>query len=160
MDVIEFRSSYNYDRLDASKSSGLACFDVTRTKQAHKEECDINTIVRRFGITGQLPTNVRMPSYGDYDMVSDYHSAMNAVAESREAFEAMPAHVRARFQNDPGAFLDFCSDAGNRAEAIKLGLVPSLPSVPIVPVKPPEAVSVAVPAVPGGAATPSTQSIT
>lgn len=117
------RSAYNYDRDAASDASGLACVDESRAKQSFAEECDINTIVRRFGLSGELPTGVRMPTYADFTGIFDFHSAMNAIAQAGEAFDSMPAHVRARFDNDPAKFVDFCSQEENRAEAIKLGLV-------------------------------------
>lgn len=123
MNPVFVRAPYNYDVDKASDESGLKCEDESLAKQQFAEECDINTIVRRFRITGELPSNVRMPTYGDFTEVTDFHSAMNAVAAARESFEAMPAEVRARFNNDPGAFVDFCSDDKNRAEAEKLGLV-------------------------------------
>lgn len=108
---------------DRSNESGLKCSDPSRAKQSFKDECDINTIVRRFGITGQLPVGVRMPTYGDFTEVQDFQGAMNAIAQAREAFDQMPAHVRKRFDNDPQRFVEFCSDEGNREEAVKLGLV-------------------------------------
>lgn len=117
------RSPYNYDVDAVSNETGLKCEDASLAVQDQRDEVDINTIVRRFGLTGKLPEDVRMPSYGDFVGVSDYHSAMNAVALANEAFDAMPAEVRARFENDPGAFVDFCSDPKNLAEAGKLGLV-------------------------------------
>jgi len=117
------RTPYNYDRRKASVESGLHCTDGSRTIQDHKEECDINTIVRRFGITGQLPTGVRAPQYGDFESVSDYHTALNSIASSNEAFDAMPAAVRDRFHNDPGEFVSFCLDENNRDEMQKLGLL-------------------------------------
>lgn len=117
------RSPYNYDVDQASDESGLKCGDVSLAVQDQRDEVDINTIVRRFGLTGQLPDNVSAPTYGDFTGVHDYHSAMNAVAKANEAFEEMPAEVRARFQNDPAAFVAFCSDDKNREEAVKLGLV-------------------------------------
>lgn len=117
------RSGFNYDRDAASVESGLECVGDGRTKQSFKEEVDINTIIRRFGISGHLPVGVRMPTYGDYTDVTDYHSALNAIALAAEAFDAMPAEVRTRFHNNPAEFVDFCSDVDNRAEAIKLGLV-------------------------------------
>ena len=70
-------------------------------------------------------TNVRMPEYGDFTGVFDFHSAMNAVAMANESFEAMPADVRARFHNDPQEFVSFCMDDKNMDEARKLGLVPA-----------------------------------
>lgn len=119
------RSAYNYDMSAASVDAGLLCEDVSLAKQSFAEESDINTIVRRFRISGELPVNVRMPTYGDFTGVSDFHSAMNAVALAHEAFDAMPAEIRSRFHNDPQEFVAFCSDDSNMDEARKLGLVPA-----------------------------------
>lgn len=123
VEVPFLRSAYNYDRNKASDESGLTCEGESLTKQSFKAECDINEIVRRFGLTGELPIGVRAPTYGDFADVFDYHSAMNAIARAGEAFDAMPAEVRARFHNDPGEFLEFVNNDGNRDEAVKLGLV-------------------------------------
>lgn len=119
------RSAYNYDAVAASDEAGLKCEDVSLAKQAFAEEADINTIVRRFKLDGELPIGIRMPTYGDFTEVGDFHSAMNAVALANEAFDAMPAAIRARFHNDPAEFVEFCSDNDNRAEAEKMGLVPA-----------------------------------
>lgn len=118
------RSAYNYDRDKASVESGLACEPEGGAKQEFKDECDINVLLRRFNVTGQLPSGVRMPTFGDFEVVNDFHSAANAIAEARESFDVMPAEVRRRFNNDPADFVAFCSDSSNREEAVKLGLVP------------------------------------
>lgn len=123
MEKVFVRSAYNYDRDKESELSGLSCGDPSRAQQQFAEECDINTIVRRFGLTGQMPVGLRVPSYSDFEGVFDFHSAMNAVNTARESFYSMPAHVRARFHNDPQDFLEFCHDEANRDEAVKLGLV-------------------------------------
>lgn len=117
------RTPYNYDMSAAGDESALHCTDESMAKQSFAEECDINTIVRRFGITGELPTNIRMPTYGDFTGVHDFKTAMDAIATANESFDALPAEVRARFNNDPAAFVDFCSDTRNRDEAKKLGLI-------------------------------------
>lgn len=118
------RSAYNYDTNAASVASGLECRDPTLAQQHFREETDINTIVKRFKLTGALPENVRMPVYEDFTGVFDFHSAMNAMRIAQEAFDKMPAEVRSRFANDPGAFVDFTANRDNLAEARKLGLVP------------------------------------
>jgi len=123
MSKVFLRTPYNYDVMEASNVSALTCLDASLAQQHAKDDADINTIVKRFGLTGELPTGVRMPQYGDFTAASDYHSAMNAVIAANKSFDAMPAHIRARFNNDAGAFVDFCADAKNRDEAIKLGLV-------------------------------------
>lgn len=117
------RTAYNYDMNEAGDESGLECLDKTLTKQSFADEVDINTIVERFHITGELPTNVRMPTYQDFTGIFDFHSAMNAIAQANEAFDKMPAAVRARFHNDPAEFVEFCSKDENHKEAAKMGLL-------------------------------------
>ncbi len=123
MKIPFLRTPYNYDRDVASNDSGLECLDPTMAQQQFREECDINTIMERFGRTGELIAPVRMPQYGDFDGVNDYHSAMNAIVEAQTAFESLPAKVRARFSNDPAEFLEFVYNDENRDEAVRLGLV-------------------------------------
>lgn len=117
------RTAYNYDIDEASKETGLACPEETMAQQHFKEECDINTIVERFGITGELPQNVRVPLPDEFIGAMDYQQAMNAIIDGQNAFAQMPANVRARFQNDPQEFLQFVHDPENRAEAERLGII-------------------------------------
>lgn len=125
------RTPYNYDRNQVSDDTGLECKDPSLTKQADAEDADINTIVRKFNITGQLPQNVRMPTYGDFSGIFDFHTAQNVIRQATESFMAMPADVRAEFHNDPQEFLEFCDNPDNRERARKLGLlVPEEPTPP------------------------------
>lgn len=117
------RGAFGYDVDAASDEAGLRCEDETLALHSMAEECDINTIVRRFGLTGELPQGLRMPEYGDFTAVVDYHTAMNAIREAEAVFNQMPAEVRLRFDNNPGHFVDFCADDENYDEAVKLGLV-------------------------------------
>lgn len=121
--MIFLRTPYNYDTMEVSDETGLECLDESLAQQHAKDETDINTIVRRFGLTGELPSGVRAPQYGDFTEATDYHTAMNAVIAANNSFMQLPADVRARFNNDAGAFVDFCSDDKNRDEAKKLGLI-------------------------------------
>jgi phage internal scaffolding protein len=141
------RTPYNYDTDLASDESALTCEDPSLTQQHQKEDADINTIVARFGLTGELPFADKQPRYGDFTAVTDYHSAMNAVASAREDFMSLPAELRARFNNDPAALIDFLASEQNREEAIKLGLV----NPPIT-----DPVSVSTPTENGGGSTVST----
>lgn len=122
------RTPYNYDTMEASDASALECLDPSLAQQHARDECDINTIVKRFGLTGELPNGVRAPQYGDFTAATDYHTAMNAVISAQESFMQLPAEIRTRFNNDAGAFVDFCSDENNRAEAEKLGLIVAKPT--------------------------------
>lgn len=119
---IFLRSPFNYDRDLVSAESGLECLDKTLAQQQFLEDSDINTIVRRFNLTGQLPEGVRAPQYADFEGVFDYQTAMNAIRQAQESFNAMPADVRSRFANDPHRFVAFCSDPANLDEARRLGL--------------------------------------
>lgn len=129
-EIIVLRTPYNYDRNKASDESGLHCPEPTKAQQQFKEETDINTIVERFGLTGQLPTDVRMPISGDFTGLSTYQDALNALNQARASFDTMPATVRARFNNDPAAFVAFCDDENNRDEARRLGLLVPEPAKP------------------------------
>ena len=132
------RSAYNYDMDAASKATGIVFVEPGFTQQQFKEETDINTIVRRFGVTGQLPQAAHLPTYDDFSQVVDYHTAMNAIRTAEDSFLGLPAEVRLRFANNPQLFLDFCSDERNREEAARLGLTSSIPAPPINrPVEPP-----------------------
>lgn len=117
------RAPHNYDVDAASAASGLACDEPTLTQQHFAEEADINTIVRRFKITGELPSAQTVPTFADFEEAVDYHQALNQLRHAEEAFMALPAEVRRRFENDPGRLVAFVSDEANRAEAEGLGLV-------------------------------------
>lgn len=124
MTKLFIRSQFNYNTMDASDEAALRCEDLSLTQQNQKEEADINTIIRRFGLTGHLPENPRMPSYGDYTGIGTYQEALNAVKQADAAFMALPAEMRYRFENNPENLLQFIADDNNREEAERLGLVP------------------------------------
>jgi phage internal scaffolding protein len=124
------RSFFNYDRDAVSVSTGLLCEDESLAVQSAKEESDINTIVRRFGLTGELPNDLKMPQSGDFTDVPDFHSAMNLVRAAQEEFLRVPAEIRARFGNDPAQLMAFVEDDSNRDEARKLGFLADPVPVP------------------------------
>lgn len=124
------RSSFNYDRDVVSNETALECLDESKAIQSAEEESNINTIVRRFGISGELPNQVAMPQSGDFTNIPDFHTAMNLVRQAQEEFVRVPAEIRARFNNDPGRFMDFFEDPANYDEALKLGLVNVRPVPP------------------------------
>lgn len=117
------RTRFNYDTNRASVASSLACSDPTRAQQNSKDECDINTIVRNFGVTGQLPNIDRLPLDADFYDLTDYQSALHALMEADDAFMQLPSDVRRRFQNDPAQFVAFASDESNREELKSMGLL-------------------------------------
>jgi len=100
------------------------CRDETRTHQSFKEECDINTIMRKYE-RGQLIEHVNryQGDYGDYTNVpQDYAACLAQVADAGEMFQTIPAAIRERFGNDPGRFLAFAEDPANAESMVQLGL--------------------------------------
>lgn len=127
------RDPYNYDADSVSVETALVCADPSLAQQSQAEEADINVIVKRFGITGQLPQNVRVPLEGDFSDALDYRQSLDAIRLADSSFSALPASVRARFSNDPGAFVEFCMNSDNLEEMRKMGLAVPAPvvSVPV-----------------------------
>lgn len=135
------RGAFGYDRDAASDQAALDLRGKypTIVQQAFKADSDINNIVRRFGLTGQMPPPREGGQYGDFSEVTDFQTAMNALLEAQENFEQLPATLRDRFQNDPGRFLEFVQNDDNYEEAQRLGLVPPkvIEAPPGVVVEPP-----------------------
>lgn len=125
-----FNTGFNMNQNEISDATGLACDDESLAIQSAEEESNINTIVRRFGLTGELPNNLRMPQSGDFTGLPDFHAAMNLVRQAQEEFVRVPAEIRARFSNDPAKFMAFFEDEANFDEAVKLGLAKPRPVVP------------------------------
>jgi phage internal scaffolding protein len=123
MTKVFIRNPYNYDMDKVSDETGLKCEDPSLTQQHMRDECDINVIVERFGVTGRVPVTPLEPSYGDFSGVGDYHTALNKINATKEQFMTLPAKVRARFDHDPYELVNFLMDEANRSEAIELGLI-------------------------------------
>jgi len=130
------RTLSNIDRAAWSNLHGLACPEPSMAIQSQKEEADINTIVRNFGVTGRLPQSLRLPEYGDFSGIDDYATAIEAVRRAEANFMSIPSNIRAEFNNDPGAFADFCVNPANLPKLREWGLAPN-PSTP-EPSKAPE----------------------
>lgn len=117
--------SWSYDRAAVSDETGLACPEPSKAIQSQAEEADINNIVRAFGVTGQLPQSVRLPSFGDFEGISDYREAVEAVRQAEESFLSIPSNIRNQFDNSPQAFLEFCSNPANLPQLREWGLAPT-----------------------------------
>ena len=139
---IPFRTAYGPKRKVV-----LDNFEPSLTEQAHKEEVDINGIVRRYQRTGTFDHVAKYGGeYGDVAPTT-YHEAMNVLVKADQMFEELPSNLRKRFNNSPPEFLEFVQNADNYDEAKELGLLQpgaerpaSLPAAePPVETPPPEA---------------------
>lgn len=115
------RSAFNYDMDAVSRETGFASDEPTRTQQQFAEECDINTIVRNFGVTGELPNKFRIPLPAEFQDAVDYRDALEVLMKADDAFYQFPAEIRAKFQNDPHALVEFAADPANKEQMKQWG---------------------------------------
>ncbi len=104
------------------------CCDIeeSQTEQSHKDTCDINNIVYRFQKGAVLEhRNEHRGEYG-YATAQTYNEALNVVTKGMSMFEDLPSHIREKFKNDPGQFLEFVQNDKNAKEMVKLGLATSV----------------------------------
>lgn len=121
------------------------------TIQSAKDECDINLILDKAS-KGIMPAfNSSTPTFADVSNVADYQSALHLIQDAQDRFDSLPAAIRDRFANDPAQLLEFVGDPGNKAEAIKLGLIDAPTPAPASAAPSPSATG---DAAPSGAASP------
>lgn len=92
--AIRFQHDYLDGLEELSASSGVRCTaDEDRARQEYAKDADINILLKRFGVN--LP--VRNPEYGEVDFDLDLQGAYRAVADAREGFSKLPAHLREKY---------------------------------------------------------------
>lgn len=101
------------------------------TEQSHKEEVNINNIVRRHGIDLIAKTAMLQSSDYQFDDVTgnDFQEAMQKVAKATQSFQNMPSELRKRFDNSPAKFLDFVQNPDNIDEVVNMGLAKRRPEI-------------------------------
>lgn len=112
------RDQNNYDTDAASLASGLECTDVSKTIQSQRDEADINTIVKRFGLDkmahfGSIPLP---PSIDEFCDVFDFQTAMNIQARAQQSFNMLHPDIRAKYGNDPHQFVGDIDSALNETD--------------------------------------------
>lgn len=112
------------------------------TNQSDAESTDINKIMARYEKTGLITDLItgeaRKPIYGDFTGIGNYYDLRTRLARANELFDALPAAVRNRFDNDPQKLIDFVQDAKTNAnEMHDLGLISEEELLAINPPPPP-----------------------
>lgn len=130
------RTPASYDPDEVSLETGVRCVGEGLTVQAEVVNTDINSLVKRFGISRELPVPAAGPAeFGDFSQVVDFQTAMNQVVLAKESFMSLPPKVRERFRNDPGELWSWLHDAENAdrnlEEAYNLGLIARPPAAPV-----------------------------
>lgn len=126
--MVYLAKAYDDTATVRSEAYSLVCETPSCTHQSFVEECDILNILSSHDALSMIEAAAHRPKqYLDCSIISDYHAALNQVISANDAFNELPSHVRARFKNDPGAFVDFFNDPANLEEAISLGLAAEVP---------------------------------
>lgn len=119
------------------------------TSQQFKDEADVNYLIQRYKATGTFYDALntagrlkRMPQFGDFADIGDFAEQQAKILEVYDLFNALPAEMRARFGNNPAAYVEFVGNPANTKQAIAMGLLAE-PAAPVTPAAP------AAPAAPG-----------
>ena len=116
-EAIEIRKGLRrYEKSQVHTGEGL-------TEQSHKDECDMNYILKEYTKTGYI--RHAKENEGRYDDISvqDFQDAMFKVAEANNLFNALPAGIRKEFGQDPAAFLGFVQNPDNAGRLQELGII-------------------------------------
>ena len=118
------------------------------TEQQHKEEVDINNIVKKHGVDLIAQTQALVQLKFDDNPDNDFSEMMNMMIKAQDSFDSLPSQLRNHFKNDPAAFMDFVRDDKNTEQLIEWGLANAPEDVaPIqVTVVPTEAAETPIPA--------------
>jgi phage internal scaffolding protein len=116
VDGVPFRTAYGQKlRVAIATGDGL-------TEQHHKDETDINKIVRKYNKTGLIDhLNQFEAKYADMTGF-DYQNAQNLIASANSMFEGLPSEIRNKFDNDPAKFMTFVDDPANAEQMVEMGL--------------------------------------
>lgn len=135
-----FKTPYNHDTSSESSRTGYLEEMPSKAQQHQADEADINTIVKRFNVTGQLPQIPLPPRLEDFADIFDFQTAMNTMTAAKNSFNSLPANVRSQFNNDPHAFVSYVDaalEAGDLDQLRKWGMaVPGSAEPGIVPNRP------------------------
>jgi hypothetical protein len=92
-----------------------------RVEQSHKEQVNINNIVKRHGLDMIAKTaQVTQLAYDDVS-TNDFTESMNLIAKGRQTFESLPSAVRKEFNHDPAVYMDYIHNPENKQALIDRG---------------------------------------
>jgi len=129
-----------YDSSQLSLETGISFpLEEDLAVQGDKDDADINVLVARFGIAGEMPPPRPGAAFGDFSEAHDFQSAMDALVGAQNAFYELPARVREEFGNDPARLIQFVQSSrpSDIARAREMGLIPPEPPAPPAPPPPP-----------------------
>jgi len=96
------------------------------TEQNHKNECDINFILKKYARDGVLVHANKNAGFYDDIPSLDYQQAMDIVTKAQQMFQGLDGETRAKFSNSPVQFLKFVEDPMNMPQLQAMGLAPGV----------------------------------
>lgn len=102
-------------------------YDNSIVEQSHKDEVNINNIVKKHGM--ELIAKVAALQKFEFDDVTgnDFQESMNAILKAKETFSQVPSAIRKQFDNDPAKFMDFVYNPDNKDALVEMGLAEKTP---------------------------------
>lgn len=95
---------------------GTVNSEPSRTKQAFKDQTDINRVLDRASKGASLSHLMNhQGSYGDFSDwdANTYEEMLNKISRGNSIFYDLGAEVRSEFGNNPGAFFEFVNNPEN-----------------------------------------------
>lgn len=118
----ESNEKTEYQKLNKRKRVQILFKDESLTQQQYKDEVDINNIIKKYQVTGELPEG-KQGFYADVSNIPDYQTAVQVVKHAEETFNSLPSTIRAVFMNNPGTMIKWLENPENKEKAIEMGLI-------------------------------------
>lgn len=130
------RNYYDFEKEDGIDVRALG--GPSLTKEAPREQTDVNVIMARYFATGIPPeASEALAQYVDLTEFGSMAECMIRTAEIGQAFNDLPSSVRERFANDPRVLVETLAaagyDEGIRKELQAIGLLKPISSPDTAP---------------------------
>ena len=118
---------YKHGGLDCQ--AAIEAGEPVLTEQSHKDEVDINKIIKRHGMDLIRKTAMLQSQDFQFDDVSgnDFQEAMQIITKAQQTFDNMPSALRQQFNNSPAEYLDFVQNPENNDRMVEMGLAQRTP---------------------------------
>ena len=126
---MKFRTQYDLESEQQAEQATMTInTEASLTQQHFTDEVNLNTMVRRMGVTdGAIPAAAFDPRlFGpvvDHGEGYNLKDVLDASRAAGELFQQLPADIKQRFNHDPGYLLDFVLNPANAEESVRLGLL-------------------------------------
>lgn len=93
-----------------------------RTKQAFKDQCDINKMLKKAQQTGSIAHIQKYPEliYGEFDGEFDLLTAHARIQRANEIFGELPSETRKEFDNNALEFVTWANNPENKGKLAEL----------------------------------------